>query len=77
MENSIVKISADIGFNPCFNGFMDKDAPYFAWSFVLVSCFNPCFNGFMDKDWHLFQMVSTSSMRFNPCFNGFMDKDSD
>ena len=37
------------GFNPCFNGFMDKDLISRYRTNPGVS-FNPCFNGFMDKD---------------------------
>ena len=36
-------------FNPCFNGFMDKDAAAATRGAITSSCFNPCFNGFMDK----------------------------
>ena len=45
----IVYFSIPICFNPCFNGFMDKDKRLFGWS-MTGSSFNPCFNGFMDKD---------------------------
>ena len=38
------------GFNPCFNGFMDKDACMAQPPVLLPWGFNPCFNGFMDKD---------------------------
>ena len=38
------------GFNPCFNGFMDKDTMPLTLANSRLTGFNPCFNGFMDKD---------------------------
>ena len=37
-------------FNPCFNGFMDKDPEVMVAAEDAMFRFNPCFNGFMDKD---------------------------
>ena len=63
------------GFNPCFNGFMDKDRERRRSGKKLVSSFNPCFNGFMDKDTREMACKCGCGSSFNPCFNGFMDKD--
>ena len=64
-----------ICFNPCFNGFMDKDRSSFFQRALLYPGFNPCFNGFMDKDKLAIACLVTFTFCFNPCFNGFMDKD--
>ena len=37
-------------FNPCFNGFMDKEQLTAAQEQIAALSFNPCFNGFMDKE---------------------------
>ena len=39
-----------LSFNPCFNGFMDKDLERELVLGDYIKSFNPCFNGFMDKD---------------------------
>ena len=39
-----------VGFNPWFNGLMDKDLTCEGLIFVRRICFNPWFNGLMDKD---------------------------
>ena len=38
------------GFNPCFNGFMDKEMSHLRSAMSKADSFNPCFNGFMDKE---------------------------
>ena len=45
--------SVGLSFNPCFNGFMDKDILVRTFRLSHTMCFNPCFNGFMDKDCEL------------------------
>ena len=50
-----------MGFNPCFNGFMDK------WCYMRdrepggLGRFNPCFNGFMDK-WKIIKIFVPTSL---------------
>ena len=62
-------------FNPCFNGFMDKDIMALMAPKISIASFNPCFNGFMDKDMEHTDIPGAIPGSFNPCFNGFMDKD--
>ena len=62
------------GFNPCFNGFMDKDSmiPIYRSLFFCVSTLV-----LMDS-WIktiVIWIIFSPYLRFNPCFNGFMDKD--
>ena len=45
-------------FNPCFNGFMDKDKRRSHAQTSAMERFNPCFNGFMDKDLVAFSAVA-------------------
>ena len=63
-------------FNPCFNGFMDKEVKQQCIANGTEYGFNPCFNGFMDKECRPAGSPGRP-YRFNPCFNGFMDKEQD
>ena len=62
-------------FNPCFNGFMDKDILHchLFWWHALVSTL-VLMDSWIKTGVNMASL--TAMLCFNPCFNGFMDKDS-
>ena len=63
-----------MGFNPCFNGSVERGFLRLAGRPFRALSFNPCFNGSVERGAMGLEQAEPWQPGFNPCFNGSVER---
>ena len=67
-------LSRSLGFNPCFNGSVERGSTNERVIVGTAFGFNPCFNGSVERGEMTCLELELDEAGFNPCFNGSVER---